>query len=111
MKFLDMVKVDDLNIDLIQRYGRLFGLSEHALQKVDVISDFINIVKGSNKYTTLGDVLQDSELVDDLMKLVSNINNENTSKSDENSLVLDINSTITCPKCKHITTLKKITRR
>lgn len=108
MKFLDMVKVDDLDISLVQRYGKIFGLSEHALKNVDMINDLIGVIRKSGNYTTLGDVLNDQELIDSFIAMFQGDKQE---MSQKDILNLDIHSTITCPKCGYISTLKKITRR
>lgn len=104
-----LVKVANLSIPIVKMIARMNGWNEKLVDdNIEVVNMLISSIKESGKYETLQDILNDEQLMADLTNMLSSVVTPSSHVEDveTNAITLDVDSTITCPKCGHVTTFR-----
>lgn len=100
-----IIQIANVSVPVLKTLARVNGWDTKVIdENVDLVKTLIESIQQSGKYETLQDVLNDQVLMDELVKFISGP--QEVSDDSINSLKLDVDSTVTCPKCGHITTFR-----
>lgn len=102
----DLMPVTKLSVNVLKTLGPRFGIKTDVIDNnLELIEVILKSIQESGKYNTLQDILNDQTLMEEFANLVSP-SNANTANQESDALLLQLDSTMTCPRCGHISTLR-----
>lgn len=100
-----IIQIANVTVPVLKTLARVNGWNPKVIDdNVDLVKTLIESIQQSGKYKTLQDVLEDQVLMDELASFIAKP--QDVTSDSINSLTLDVDSTVTCPKCGHITTFR-----
>lgn len=100
-----IIQVANITVPILKTFARMNGWNTRVIdENVDLVKTLIESIQSSGKYSTLQDVLNDEALMNELAKFISEP--QDVPDDSINALTLNVDSTVTCPKCGHITTFR-----
>lgn len=115
MTIAQLIPVTKLTIEILVKVAPFLGIKPAVLRdQAEIVETILIGIKESDKYQTLADVLADEELMNNIVNTINSSNVEQekgkstTSHLEGEGLFLSYDSTLTCPKCGYISTLKNI---
>lgn len=106
MNLTELIPVASLTVNMLKSIARVKGWDVQRIdENYEMVQSILLGVQQSGKYSTLGDVLADEELVNGIVSLFAGDSRASTTVETD-TLSMHMDSTMTCPKCGHISTLR-----